>query len=86
MAIVITIYNRKTNKDEFNNNGLGVLDECIAAEITEELNGEYSLYIEYPADSKKANYLLEFNIIKADDQLFRIYKVERQQEIGRAHV
>lgn len=83
MAIVITIYNRKTNKDEFNNNGLGVLDECIAAEITEELNGEYSLYIEYPADSKKANYLLEFNIIKADDQLFRIYKVERQQESTR---
>jgi len=80
---MITIYDRKTNKDDFNNNGLGVLDECIKAEITEELNGEYSLYIEYPADSRKANYLVEFNVIKASGQFFRIYKVERQQETTR---
>ncbi len=57
--------------------------ECIKAEITEELNGEYSLYIEYPANSKKANFLIEFNIIKADGQLFRIYKIEREQKIIR---
>ena len=40
-------------------------------------------YIEYPADSRKATHLVELNIIKANEQLFRIYKVERQQEATR---
>ena len=80
---MICIYDKKTTKDNFNNNGLAVLDECIVAELTEELNGEYSLYIEYPADSRKATHLVELNIIKANEQLFRIYKVERQQEATR---
>lgn len=77
---MITIYDRKTTKDNFNHNGLAILDECIIAEITKELNGEYSLHIEYPAHCKKANHLIEFNIIKAQGQLFRIYKIEREQE------
>jgi len=77
---MITIYDKKTYKGNFDNNGLAVLDECIKAEITEELNGEYSLYLEYPANSNKANYILEFNIVKAEGQIFRIYKVEREQE------
>ncbi|WP_052045126.1 phage tail spike protein [Caloranaerobacter azorensis] len=80
---MIIVYDKKTTKGNFNNNGLAILDECIKAEITEELNGEYSLYIEYPANSKKANFLIEFNIIKADGQLFRIYKIEREQKIIR---
>ncbi|MCX7903050.1 MAG: phage tail protein [Caloramator sp.] len=84
---MICVYDKKTKKGEFENIGLGVLDECIVAEITEELNGEYSLYLEYPANSKKANYLVEFNIIKALGQLFRIYKVEREGEkIGKIKV
>ena len=76
---MITVYDKKTIKGNFNHNGLAVLDECKKAEITEELNKEYSLYIEYPAHSKKASFLLEFNIVKADGQLFRIYKIEREQ-------
>jgi phage minor structural protein len=76
---MICIYDKKTTKGNFNNNGLAVLDECITAEITEELNGEYGLYLEYPTNSNKANFLIEFNIIKADNQLFRIYKIEREQ-------
>ncbi|TCT14570.1 phage minor structural protein [Natranaerovirga pectinivora] len=80
---MITVYDKKTNKYNFNNNGLGVLNECIKAEITEELNGEYSLYLEYPTDTNKAKHLIEFNIIKAGGQLFRIYKVEREQELIR---
>ncbi|SKA99752.1 phage minor structural protein, N-terminal region [Caloramator quimbayensis] len=84
---MICVYDKKTKKGEFENIGLGVLDECISAEITEELNGEYSLYLEYPANSKKANYLVEFNIIKAKGQLFRIYKVERiGEKIGKIKV
>ncbi|MCQ4922183.1 phage tail protein [Tissierella carlieri] len=77
---MITIYDKKTSKGNFENNGLCILDECIMAEITHELNGEYGLEIEYPVVSSKAQYLEELNIIKADGQLFRIYKVERIQD------
>ena len=54
---MITIYDKKTGKGNFENNGLCVLDECIMAEITHEQNGEYSLEIEYPVVSHKAQYL-----------------------------
>lgn len=80
---MICIYDRKTTKGNFNNNGLGVLNESILAEVTEELNGQYYLEIEYPASSKKSIYFKEFNIIKADEQLFRIYKVEKVQDIDK---
>mgnify|MGYP001144662770 CR=1 FL=1 len=76
---MICVYDKKTTKGNFDNNGLGILNELISAEITEELNGQYCLEIEYPAESKKAIYLKEFNIIKADEQLFRIYKIEKIQ-------
>lgn len=80
---MICIYDKKTIKGNFDNNGLGVLNECIFAEITEELNGQYYLEIEYPANSKKAKYLKEFIIVKANDQLFRIYKVEKIQSVDK---
>lgn len=76
---MICIYDKKITKGNFDNNGLGILNEPILTEVTEELNGQYYLEIEYPANSKKAMYLKEFNIIKADNQLFRIYKVEKVQ-------
>lgn len=77
---MIYVYDKKTSRGNFDNNGLAVLDECVMAEINEELNGDYSLEIEYPVVSKKVQYLEELNIIKADGQLFRIYKVERTQD------
>jgi phage minor structural protein len=80
VVIVICIYDKKTTKGNFDNNGLGILNEPISCYITEELNGEYSLELEYAANSKKAKYLDEWNIIKADDQLFRIYKVEKSSD------
>lgn len=76
---MICIYDKKTTKGNFDNNGLGILNETILAEVTEELNGQYYLEVEYPANSRKAIYFKEFNIIKANDQLFRIYKVEKVQ-------
>ena len=76
---MLCIYDKKTVKGNFDNNLLGALNEPILAELTEELNGQYYLEIEYPANSKKAICLKEFNIIKADNQLFRIYKVEKVQ-------
>jgi phage minor structural protein len=81
VAVMICIYNKKTTKGNFNNNGLAVLNECTKCEVTEELNGDYSLYMEYPVYSKKAGYFDKYNIIKTDDgQLFRIYKYEKDDQ------
>ncbi|KOC52463.1 hypothetical protein ADU90_08055 [Clostridium botulinum] len=74
---MICIYDKKTTKGNFETNGLGVLDEVISCFITEELNGDYELELEYSAKGRKAKYLEEWNIIKADGQLFRIYRVEK---------
>ncbi len=79
MVVIITVYDKKTQKGGFNNNGLCVLDECISVIISQNLNGDYSLELTYPVISEKAKYLDELNIIKALNQLFRIYKVERSQ-------
>lgn len=76
---MICIYDKTTEKGGFDNNGLVILDECISATINNNLNGDYSLEILYPVTSDKAKYLEELNIIKAQGQLFRIYKVERSQ-------
>ena len=69
---MINLYDSK--EQSFVNNGLVVLGDCISCSITEALNGQYELELEYPFDERgKWKYLLEGNIIKADGQLFRIY-------------
>jgi phage minor structural protein len=80
VVVVICVYDKKTTKGNFENNGLGILNEPISCYITEELNGDYSLELEYAANSKKTKYLEEWNILKVDDQLFRIYKVEKNSD------
>lgn len=78
----ITIYNYDTAQNEFeNNNGICILQPSVC-EITEELNGEYSLYLEHPFDEEgRWKSLVEQNIIKADGQLFRI--LEKDTSMGR---
>ena len=69
---MINLYESK--ETNFNNNGLVVLSDCISCTTTEELNGMYEVVLEYPIDERgKWEYLLEGNILKVDDQLFRIY-------------
>lgn len=74
---MICIYDKSAIEQDFKSNGLGILHQCLKAQIDLNLNGDYSLYLEYDATDFKAKYLVELNIIKANDQLFRIYKVER---------
>lgn len=70
---MINLYDSK--ETDFSKNGIVILNECLSCNIIEELNGQYELELEYPLDSKgKWQYLLENNIIKADGQLFRIYR------------
>ena len=76
----IHVYDIGTKQDEFNSNGLAILNptEC---KITEELNGMYELYMVHPIDEQgKWKYLIEMNIIKAEGQLFRIYMKDTSME------
>lgn len=69
----ITVHDMATAQDDFDNNGLAILDPT-SCEISEELNGAYELTLTHPIDDTgKWRQLLELNIIKARGQLFRIY-------------
>lgn len=68
----ISVYDSK--ETDFEHNGLRVLSP-LSCEITEELNGAYELTLTHPIDTDNNwLYLNEFNIIKTQGQLFRIYK------------
>ena len=71
-----------STETNFTRNGLGFLTDCISAYVTESLNGDYVLEIEYPLNAKMSEYLVEGNIIKTNVgndnyQLFRIYKATK---------
>lgn len=63
-----------SNETDFSHNGLRIL--CpTSCTITETLNGEYSLELTHPYDEwDNWKFLIEHNIIKAQGQLFRIYR------------
>lgn len=63
-----------SNATDFSHNGLRIL--CpTSCTITETLNGEYSLELTHPYDEwDNWKFLMEHNIIKAQGQLFRIYR------------
>lgn len=70
------------NETTFTRNGLGFLNECISANVTESLNGDYVLNIKYPLNANMSEYLVEGNIIKSNVgndnyQLFRIDRVTK---------
>ena len=82
----ITVYDHLTKQNDFNNNGLAVL-EPISCNINEELNGEYSLEIKLPVDEAgKWTYIKEMNFIKALGQIFRINLVEYSDSGGKQEV
>lgn len=66
----------------FTSNGIGRLADAIKCEITEERNGQYELYLEYPVTGVLASELVPGRYIFAthDDsgvpQAFQIYSVE----------
>ena len=49
---------------DFTRNGLGYLNNIINANVTEQLNGEYSLVFEYPINETLSNELIEERIVK----------------------
>ena len=61
--------------------GVGALSDCLTCQVTEERNGAYELYMEYPANGIHAEDIILNAFIKAQPnftdvpQIFRIYKV-----------
>lgn len=71
-----------SNETNFERNGVGFLTDLISAKVTESLNGDYILEIEYPIDGLLSEYLVEDNVLKSnvgneDYQLFRIKQVTK---------
>jgi phage minor structural protein len=64
---------------EFNNNGFGILSDCISCYVTEEANGAFELEMEYQGNGIHAEHITDRSIIKAkvdqyrEPQLFRVY-------------
>lgn len=70
------------NTTNFNNNGYGFLTDVISADVKEEINGEYTLTMEYLLNGHLAEYLERENIIvckvaDGTEQPFRIKYIER---------
>lgn len=72
----------------FVNNGIGQLVESWIAEVSETLNGELELYLEYPANGRWFDEIKEFRYILAkpndrdDEHAFRIYDLDKDSEPG----
>lgn len=72
----ITIHDMRTEQNNFDNNGLAVLDP-ISCTVTENFNAGWTVTLEHPIDTtEKWKYIVEFNILKVLGQLFIIKKVE----------
>lgn len=71
----ISVYDK--SETSYTTNGI-ILPDVVVCEVEEELNGRYTLELTYPIDEKgKWELLAEENVIKADGQLFRIHRTEK---------
>lgn len=69
--------------ENVNSQGYGALSDCLSCEVTEELNGAYTLELTYPLKGLHANYLVPGNVIVTKPnhnqgrQAFRISQVKQ---------
>lgn len=67
----------------FDHNGLGILGDCAAYEVTEEGNGPYSITMSYPMDGIHYESIVDRAILKAkfdqfrEPQLFRVKTISK---------
>lgn len=52
------------SETDFIHNGLGFLTDILNATVTDNLNGDYSLYFEYKTDGHLSEYIQNENIVK----------------------
>ena len=68
---------------DFSNNGIGVLADAVSCVITQELNGQYELQMQYPITGAFYGDIALRSIIKAlpdpvsDPQPFRVYRITK---------
>lgn len=73
----------KSTATSFDNNGIGILGDCIKCEVTENMNGAYELYMEYPIDGVHFHEIAMRSIITAkpnptsEIQPFRVCEITR---------
>lgn len=73
---MLVLYN--SNTTSFSNLGLGILRDLKSdAIITEELNGSFILEFEYTKNGFLSDKLLEGNLIKSNNQIFRIKNITK---------
>lgn len=53
-----------STENDFIHNGLGFLTDVLNAKVTDNLNGDYSLYFEYKINGQLSEYLENENIVK----------------------
>lgn len=67
----------------FNHNGIGILSDCTSCLVTEEANGSFELYMQYPADGIHFDGIVSRAIVKCkpdqfrEPQLFRVYSIKK---------
>lgn len=72
----IIIYDGSTKKGQFINYGLGVIQRPITFIEDEKLNGGWRVELTIDIDNPKSKYLVKWNILMVNGQLFRIYIVD----------
>lgn len=67
----------------FNGNGYGALSDCSLCTVTEQLNSEYELYIQYPISGFNYDKLIQRAVIRvvpnqlSEPQYFRVYQISK---------
>ena len=70
------------HETDFNHNGLGKMNECLSATVTEVANSEFELEVIYPISGRLYDYIEDHVFIKAkpnsvdDPHVFRVYEHE----------
>ena len=76
----------QANETNYNHRGLGSLNDVLEYKVTEVLNGEFELFLEYPVAGKMYDEIKDNILIKAkpnrkdDPHVFRIYEIEKNLE------
>lgn len=72
-----------STETQFNTNGIGVLAGAVSCKVTEELNGEYELVMQYPIDGIHYSDIKSRSLIMAkpnredSPQPFRVYRITK---------
>lgn len=75
----------EADKTSYQNNGFGILNDCISCVVTHEINGVYDLEMEYPSEGIHADEIRERRIITArpdpysEPQPFRITRIRKSK-------